>query len=95
MLVCGWVSIFSIKVSKDHCLILSLFFLDAFAAVMDEEEHSPLRSPVGDPGTPYSGGGVEVGPPLTLIKFEPLSLSTEVSPASHVDLRLISRHLSE
>ncbi len=64
-------------------------------AAVAEEEIAPLRSPVDDPVTPianagaYSlGGGAEVGPPLSMPKFEPFSLSTEASPVSQVDSRL-------
>lgn len=61
---------------------------ESFAAVMDEEQHSPPHSPGGDPVTPFAGGGTEVRPPLSMPKFEPLSLATKVSLASHVDLHL-------
>ncbi len=62
-------------------------------AAVAEEEISPLHSPVGDAVNPaagaYSiGGGVEVGPPLSMPKFEPFSLSTEASPVYQIDKRL-------
>ncbi len=62
-------------------------------AAVAEEEISPLHFPVGDAVNPaagaYSiGGGVEVGPPLSMPKFEPFSLSTEASPVSQIYTRL-------
>ncbi len=59
----------------------------------EEEEIAPLHSPVGDSATPVAdaypiGGGAEVGPPLSMPKFEPFSLLTEASPLSQVDMRL-------
>ncbi len=65
----------------------------AAVAEEEEEEIAPLHSPVGDSATPvadaYSiGGGAEVGPPLSMPKFEPFSLLTEASPLFQVDMRL-------
>ena len=68
--------------------------VESVAAVMDEEQpplHSStsLRSLAGNPVTPGAGGGAKVGPPpLSLPKFEPLSLSTEESPVHQGGLRL-------
>lgn len=48
----------------------------------------PLRVSIGDPVTPVTGVGAEVGPSFSMPKFEPLSLSTEASPVIRSDSRL-------
>ncbi len=57
-------------------------------SVIDAAGSSPSRVPVGDRATPVTVAGGEVGPPFSMPKFEPVSLSSEVSPEDRSDWRV-------
>ncbi len=61
---------------------------EADELAIDAAGSSPSRVPVGDWVTPVTVAGGEVGPPFSMPKFEPISLSTEASPESCADWRV-------
>lgn len=68
--------------------VIEAVSIEAAESVMGSAGSSPLRVPVGDQVSPVTVAGGEVGPPLTMPKFEPVSLSSGASPGDRSDWRV-------